>query len=232
MSGQTIQIDGPDGTFSGYLALPKGGKGPGIVVLQEIFGVNEVMRDIADNLAAQGYVALCPDLFWRIEPGIDITDKTDTDMARAFELFGLFDMETGIKDVTATIKHLRNLDACTGKVGAVGYCLGGMMAYLTATRTDIDASVGFYGVNIQTLLDEASNIKKPLALHIAGNDEFVPAEAQDQIVSGLADNKHVELFQYPGRDHAFARSGGAHFHQADADSANTRTLNFFKKNLG
>ncbi len=232
MSGQTIQIDGPDGTFSGYLALPKGGKGPGVVVLQEIFGVNEVMRDIADNLAAQGYVALCPDLFWRIEPGIDITDKTDTEMARAFELFGTFDMETGIKDVAATISHLRTLDACTGKVGAVGYCLGGMMAYLTATRTDIDASVGFYGVNIQTLLDEASNIKKPLALHIAGNDEFVPAEAQDQIVSGLADNKLVELFQYPGRDHAFARTGGTHFHQVDADSANTRTSNFFKKNLG
>ncbi|MDF1685594.1 MAG: dienelactone hydrolase family protein [Parvibaculaceae bacterium] len=232
MSGQMIQIEGPDGTFDGYLALPEGGKGPGIVVIQEIFGINKNMRDIADNLAAQGYVALCPDLFWRIEPGVNLTDQTEAEMARAFELFGLFDMETGIKDVATTISHLRKSDACTGKVGSIGYCLGGMLAYLTATRTDVDASVGYYGVNIQTLLSEASNITKPLALHIAGNDEFVPVEAQEQIISGLADNPHVELFQYPGRDHGFARSAGTHHHPEDADTANARTLAFFKKHLG
>jgi len=232
MAGKDITIKGPDGDFSGYLSLPASGKGPGIVVIQEIFGVNQVMRDITDWLAGEGYAALCPDLFWRIEPGIQITDKTDEEWKQAFDLFGKFDVDKGMTDIQATITHLRSLSECTGKVGAIGYCLGGQLAFLTATRTDADASVGYYGVNIQNRLDEAAKIKKSLMLHIAGKDEFVPKEAQDQIVAGLKDNGNVTLHQYPERDHAFARQGGAHYDEADAKAANARSLDFFKKNLG
>ncbi|MGQ3031372.1 MAG: dienelactone hydrolase family protein [Ferrovibrionaceae bacterium] len=220
------------GEFTGYLALPAAGKGPGIVVLQEIFGVNAVMREVCDELAAQGYVALCPDLFWRQEPGIQITDKTDAEWKRAFELFQGFDINTGMMDVSHAIDALRRHDACTGKVGTVGYCLGGRLAYLAATRTTTDASVGYYGVYIQDHLDEARNIKNPLMLHVAEADEFVPPEAQAKIKEGLAGNPLVTVHSYAGRDHAFARVGGKHYDAAAAKLANDRTAAFFKQHLG
>ncbi len=231
MSGQTITIDGPDGQFSGYLALPGTGAAPGIVVLQEIFGVNKVMRDTCDWLASEGFVALCPDLFWRIEPGIDITDQTEEEWKQAFDLFGKFNVDTGIEDVRATIDTMRGLDTSAGKVGAVGYCLGGQLAYLTAARTDADASVGYYGVNIQNLLGEADGIENPLMLHIANKDEFVPPEAQEQVVAGLKDNANVTIHRYAACDHAFARVGGAHYDKEAADLANGLTVSFFKDNL-
>jgi len=230
MSAETITISGPDGNFTGYLATPKGdGPFPAIVVIQEIFGVNVVMRDICDGLAAQGYLALSPDLFWRIEPGIDITDQSEAEWAKAFELFNAFNVDNGIVDLQATINTARQLG--NGKVGTLGYCLGGQLAYLSATHTNADASVGFYGVNIQARLEEASNISKPLMLHIAGQDEFVPADAQAEIHAGLDNHSNVTLHDYPARDHAFARVGGAHYDKADADLANKRTLDFFKANL-
>lgn len=229
MTGTTITIKGPDGDFSGYLAKPASGTGPGVVVIQEIFGVNKVMRDIADDLAAKGFVALAPDLFWRLEPGVDITDQSEAEWAKAFDLFGKFKSDTGIIDIKATIDTLRPMT--NGKVGAVGYCLGGLMAYLTACHTSADASVGFYGVSINTKLDEAKGIKKPLMLHIAGKDEFVNAEAQAEMIAGLNDNPHVTLHQYPDCNHAFARVGGANYDKQAATDANERTLAFFKKHL-
>ncbi len=229
-NAEKITINGPDGDFQAYLSKPEGsGSHPAIVVIQEIFGINEVMRDICDDLATKGYIAIAPDLFWRIEPGIEITDKTDAEWARAFELFGAFDVDKGMVDIQATIDTARKLSS--GKVGAGVYCLGGQLAYLTATRTNADAAVGFYGVNIQARTDEAAQIKKPLMLHIAGKDEFVPADAQKQIHAALDDNTLVTLHDYPDRDHAFARVGGAHYNKADANLANTRTLDFFKDNL-
>src|SRR6185503_8633565 len=155
MSGQTVTINGKDGAFSGYLASPGSGRGPGLVVIQEIFGVNPVMRDIADGMASRGYYALVPDLFWRLEPGVSLSDKSDADRAKAFDLLGRFDIDKGVADIQSTIDHLRALPGCTGKVGALGYCLGGQLAYLTAARTNSDASVGYYGINIQNRLDEA-----------------------------------------------------------------------------
>lgn len=231
MSGETITIKTPDGSFSGYLSKPESGAGPkpGIVVIQEIFGVNQVMRDLTDWYASQGYVALCPDLFWRIEPGIDITDKTEEEWKQAFDLFGKFDVEKGTADIAATIDTLRPMTS--GKVGAVGYCLGGQLAYLTACHTSSDASVGYYGVNIQNRLDDAKGIKTPLMLHVAGKDEFVPPEAQEQIVSGLRDNAQVTIHRYPDMDHAFARPGGAHYDKKTADEANDRTIKFFQRHL-
>ncbi len=220
------------GSFSAYLATPKSGKGPGIVLIQEIFGVNKVMRDLADGFAAQGYTVMCPDLFWRQEPGIQITDKTEAEWKKAFALYQGFNVEKGVDDLKATLAALRKHPACSGKVGSVGYCLGGKLAYLMATRSDSDANVGYYGVGIQDQLDEAKNIRKPLLLHIAGKDQFVPPEAQAKIKQSLKGNPHVTIYDYPAQDHAFARVGGQHYDKAAADQANQRTAEFFKKNLG
>jgi carboxymethylenebutenolidase len=220
------------GRFQAYLATPKQGNGPGLVVIQEIFGVNAVMRAIADGLAAQGYVALCPDIFWRIAPSIQLTDKSEAEWKRAFELFQAFNVDAGVTDLKATLAALRTHAACTGKVGSVGYCLGGKLAYLMATRSDADASVGYYGVGIQDLLGEATALKKPLMLHIAEKDQFVPPPAQAKITAALSGNPHVTLHSYPGADHAFARSGGEHYDKAAADLANGRTAAFFRRHLG
>ncbi len=231
MTGKDITIQTADGAMGGYLAAPTNARGPGLVVIQEIFGVNKVMRDLADGFAAHGYVALVPDLFWRIQPGVQLTDKTKGEWDQAFALMNKFDPDSGVKDIQASIDHLRKADDCTGKVGAVGYCLGGLLAFLTAARTDADASVGYYGVNIQTKLDEAKAIRKPLMLHIAGKDGFTPPDKQKQIVDGLKDNSHVTLHIYPQMDHAFARVGGEHYDHANAELANGRTSTFFRQYL-
>ena len=229
--GEKVQISTPDGAFGAYVARPAAAKAPAIVVIQEIFGVNRVMRDLADGYAADGYLAICPDLFWRIEPGIDITDQSEAEWKKAFELFNAFDVDLGVKDIAATIAHIRGDAGCAGKVGAVGYCLGGLLAFLTAARTDVDAAVGYYGVGIERRLAEADKLAGPLILHIAQNDQFVPTEAQALIVAALKNHPHVELYTYPGRDHAFARKGGEHYHAADAAAANARTLTLFRKAL-
>jgi carboxymethylenebutenolidase len=230
--GDRTTITTPDGSFEAYVARPSSSPAPAVVVIQEIFGVNAVMRQITDDLAAQGYLAICPDLFWRIEPGIDITDRSEAEWKRAFELFNAFDVDTGVQDIAATIDHIRKDPACSGKVGDVGFCLGGLLAFLTATRTDADASVAFYGVGIDGRVGEAARLAHPLQLHIAEEDQFVPKEAQAVIVQALKDNPLVEIYTYPGRDHAFARPGGQHYHEADAKLAQGRMLAFFEKHLG
>jgi carboxymethylenebutenolidase len=231
MTGKDITIQTPDGAMGGYLAAPTNARGPGLVVIQEIFGVNQVMRDLADDFAAHGYVALVPDLFWRIQPGVQLTDKTKAEWDKAFALMNAFDPDKGVADIQASIDFLRKDAAVTGKVGAVGYCLGGLLAYLTAARTDADASVGYYGVNIQKKLDEAKTIRKPLMLHIAGKDGFTPPDAQKEIVDGLKSNSHVTIHLYPEMDHAFARAGGEHYDHANAELANGRTATFFRQHL-
>lgn len=226
-----LTVSCPDGEFSAYLALPARTPAPAVLVIQEIFGVNHVMRDICDNLAAQGYVACCPDIFWRIEPEIDITDKTEAEWNKAFELFGKFDADKGTDDLKATLAALRSHPASTGKVGSVGYCLGGKMAFLMATRSNADCSVSYYGVGLEELLGEAGNIKKPLLMHMASEDQFVPKDAQVKIREGLKDHANVTLHVYEGNDHAFAREGGAHYDAKAAATANARTAAFFKQQL-
>ncbi|MSP88740.1 MAG: NADPH:quinone reductase [Alphaproteobacteria bacterium] len=219
------------GSFTAYLAKPALGRGPGIVLIQEIFGVNKVMRNIADGLAAQGYMVLCPDLFWRQQPGIQITDRTEAEWARAFELYKGFSEAKGVDDLLATLDHLRALPGCSGKVGTVGYCLGGKLAYLMATRSTADCNVSYYGVGIEGALGEAGNISRPLLMHVASADKFVPPEAQAKIRAGLAKNKRVAPHVYAGMDHAFCRVGGQHFNAAAAELANGRTAAFFAKHL-
>ncbi len=227
-----ITIKAADGgSFSAYLAEPKSGKGAGVLVIQEIFGVNKVMRQISDGLAAQGYFALCPDIFWRQEPGVQLTDQTDAEWARAFEFFKGFDEAKGIADLKATLAHLRGIKGCSGKAGTVGYCLGGRLVYLMAARSDADCNVSFYGVGIENNLDEATNIRKPTTLHIAEKDSYVPPEAQAKIKTALLGHPHVTVHSYSGQEHAFARTGGKHYDKASADLANKRSAEFFRKHL-
>jgi carboxymethylenebutenolidase len=230
--GERTTITAKDGTFSAYVARPSRPSAPAVVVLQEIFGVNQVMRDITDGLAGQGYLAICPDLFWRIEPGVDITDKSEAEWKRAFELMNAFDVELGVGDIAATIAHIRKDAGCSGKVGAVGFCLGGQLAFLTATRTDADASVAYYGVGIENRVAEAEKLTHPLLMHIAEEDQFVPKAAQGVILQALKDHPQVEIHTYPGCDHAFARPGGDHYDEAAAKLAGGRTLQFFQRTLG
>ena len=226
-----ITINAPDGSFTAYRAAPASGSGPGLLVIQEIFGVNKVMRDLCDGYAAQGYVAVCPDLFWRQEPGIQITDQSDEEWQQAFKLYQGFNEAKGVEDLKATLAHMRGDSNVTGKVGSVGYCLGGKLAYLMATRSDADASVGFYGVGIESALDEAKALSSPLMLHIPEKDSFCPPEAQQAIHQALDGHPTVTIHDYAGCDHAFARVGGAHYDKAAAESANQRSADFFAQHL-
>lgn len=229
MAGAKISINVQDGPFDAYVAKPASGEGPAIIVIQEIFGVNPWIREVADRYAAQGYVAVAPDLFWRIRPGIELNDRDPGELKQAFDLFGQFDVAKGVEDIQATIDAARVMS--TGKVGAVGFCMGGLLAYLTACRTDADAVSSYYGVAIDNFLGEAANIKKPTLVHIAGEDKFVSKEAQEKINKGLASHAGVTVYNYAGQEHAFARDRGEHYDAASAKLANQRTEDLFKKNI-
>jgi len=216
------------GEFDGYLALPASGYGPGIVVLQEIFGVNSFMRSVVDWYAAHGFVALCPDLFWRIERGVELTEA---DRPKAFQLYNELDEAKAVEDSAAALEFLRKHSACSGRVGAVGFCLGGNLAYLLSVRFKPDCAVGYYGVSIEKSLDEAKNLSSPLLLHIAGADQFCPPEAQAQIHAALDSTPLATIHDYPGHGHAFGRVGGEHYDPAATELANLRSLEFFVSQL-
>lgn len=225
-----IQATDGSGAFDGYLALPAAGKGPGIVIAQEIFGVNKTMRELADYYAEEGYVALVPDLFWRQEPGIDI-DESQFD--RALTLYQGFDEAKGVEDIQAALDTLRALPEFAGRAGVLGFCLGGKLAYLAACRTDCDVAVSYYGVGIEQALGEADRLAgKALVLHIAEQDGFCPPEARNAILLALQGRPGVELYVYPGADHAFARTGSSHYHKPSALMAHQRSIAAFRGTLG
>jgi len=217
--------------FDAYIALPAGGYGPGVVVLQEIFGVNQFLRQVCEWYAAHGFVAICPDLFWRQEPGVELTDQSEAEWQKAFQLYQGLDEAKAVEDSAAALEFLRQHPACTGGVGAVGFCLGGKLAWLLSVRYKPDCTVGYYGVGIEKALYEANGLASPLMLHIAGKDQYCPPEAQEQIHETLDSNSLVTIHDYPGQDHAFGRPGGAHYDAAAAEVANLRTLEFFLRHL-
>ncbi|CAB3870980.1 hypothetical protein LMG26846_02993 [Achromobacter insuavis] len=227
-----VTIASHDGqSFSAYLAVPAAGHGPGLVLCQEIFGINDFMRRTAQSLAEEGYVVLAPDLFWRQQPGIQLTDGP-ADMPRAFELYQGFDVDLGIKDIAATLAALRALPEQQGGAGVLGYCLGGKLAYLAACRTDADVAIGYYGVGIEDSLEEAANLRGRLALHIAEQDGFCPPPARQRILEALGGKANVELYVYPGMDHAFARTGGAHYDKPSALMAHQRSMAALQRVIG
>ncbi|MFS2052664.1 dienelactone hydrolase family protein [Variovorax sp. Varisp41] len=234
MTGQYIQLAAKDGSgsFRGYLAVPASGHGPGLVIAQEIFGVNKTMRDVADYYAEEGYVALVPDLFWRQQPDVELS-YSEADWQQAFEFYGGFDEAKGMEDIQAALDVLRDRpEVVERQAGVLGFCLGGKLAYLAACRTDADVSVGYYGVGIDAALEEAKNIRKPLLLHVAELDKFCPPEARERIVQALKGHPKVALHVYPGVDHAFARAGGDHFHKPSALMAHERSIAALKAAIG
>ncbi|EPG5281296.1 dienelactone hydrolase family protein [Pseudomonas aeruginosa] len=232
--GQYVSIAASDGSgrFDAYLALPASGKGPGVVIGQEIFGVNANMRAVADLYAEEGYVALVPDLFWRLQPGVDL-GYDEAAFAKAIELFQRIDLDAAVDDIAACIEHLRQREEVVhAGIGFVGFCMGGKLAYLAATRTDVSCSVGYYGMGIEALLDEAKQIKGRLVLHFAEQDAYCPQQARDAILPCLRNLPKTELYLYPGVDHAFARVGGMHFDKPAYLMAHERSIAALKREIG
>jgi carboxymethylenebutenolidase len=230
MTTVTIPTLEGDANFTGYIARPDGETRAAIIVIQEIFGVNPGIRQKCDKLAAEGYLALAPDLFWRLEPSVTLDPDVEEEFKTALDLMGRFDQDQGIRDIQAAINYLREAEEAD-KVGCVGYCLGGRLAFMTAARTDISASVGYYGVGIDGLLGEKHAIANPLMLHIPTADGFVPPETQAAMHEGLDDHPKVTLHDYEGLDHGFATETGERRREEAANLADKRTGAFFAEQL-
>ena len=227
--GEWVQMQGPDGAFKAYAARPAGTPSAAVVVVQEIFGVNAVMRGKADWLAREGLLAIAPDLFWRIRPDVELTDQTDAEWKEAIELMNQLDKDAAVRDIAATLAHVRTMGP--SKAGVMGYCMGGYLAFLAACRTDTDASVAYHGGGIHTALGEAGGIKKPLMLHNPMKDAFIPVEALNAIRETLKGNPLVTIHEYAEQDHAFTREGGKHYDAAATRIADARTAAFLKQAL-
>ena len=232
MAQVEIETFDGDGKFNAYLAEPEGEPRGAIVVIQEIFGVSPGIRRKCDHWAALGYVAAAPDLFWRFAPGVELDPDVPEEFQRALQLMGQLDQDLAMKDIEATIRALRSSLPDGGKVGVVGYCLGGRLAYMSAARTDSNVSVGYYGVGLDGLLGEQHAIANPLLLHIAEEDHFVSKDAQRAIAEGLRDNPHVTIHSYPGVDHGFAAEMGNRRSEEAARLADSRTEQFFARHIG
>ncbi len=217
------------GGMNVFAAAPSTAPTAAIIVIPEIFGVNPGIRQKCAKLAAQGYLAVAPDIFWRFAPGVELDPDVPDQLNEAFGYFQQYDANDGMIDIEAAIKHLHAQGI--GKVGAVGYCLGGRLAYMAACRTDISASVGYYGVMIDQMLDESHAIANPLMLHIPTADHFVGPEAQAAIHAGLGDHPKVTLYDYDGLDHGFAAELGNRRDETGAQLADSRTAAFFAEHL-
>ena len=234
--GEYVKIDAlaEDALFPAYVAAPSGSARAAIIVIPEIFGVNAGIQQKCDLLAEAGYLAVAPDIFWRFAPGVELNPDIEAELQEAFGYFGQYDADDGVRDIEAVIHAIRgglSGQAPVEKVGAVGYCLGGRLAYMAAARTDISASVGYYGVMIDQMLNESHAIAHPLMLHIPTADHFVGPEAQAAIHAGLGNNPKVTLYDYEGLDHGFAAEMGNRRNVAGADLADARTAAFFTSHL-
>jgi carboxymethylenebutenolidase len=218
------------GDMAVYAAAPAGTPKAAIIVIQEIFGVNPGIRQKCDSWAAAGYLAVAPDLFWRFAPGVELDPDIESELNEAFGYFQQYDANDGVVDIEAVIKHVHAQGIA--KVGCVGYCLGGRLAYMAACRTDISASVGYYGVMIDQMIGESHAIAHPLMLHIPTADHFVGPEAQAAIHAGLGDHPKITLHDYEGLDHGFAAEMGNRRDEAGANLADSRTASFFAEHLG
>ena len=232
MSKAKIAATDGTGAFSAYVAAPAcSGPAPAIIVILEIRGVNANLRGICDEYAARGYLAVAPDLLWRFEPDLDYDPDTEAGWKKAMAIHAVFDEGKAVDDLMATLAWVKGHDRCNGTVGALGYCLGGKLAYLMAARSDVKAAVGYYGIGIDKMLDEAAGITHPLMLHIAGEDRFVPPDAQARITERLASVPGAEAHIYPGADHAFARKDGVRYLPGAAMEADQRTVAFLERSL-
>jgi carboxymethylenebutenolidase len=226
-----ITIEGRDGGFGAYIARPKILPAPAVAVLQELFGVNADIRKTCDELAEQGFIAVAPDLFWRQEPGVDLSVTSEADWQHGLRLYQAYDRDAGARDVKDTANTVAKLPGCTGRVAVLGYCLGGLMSFLTAARYGVDAAVAYHGGDTEKYLGEAGGLDAPLLMHLAEEDEFISKSAQAEIKTALARKSNATVYSYPGQNHAFARHNGTHYNAAAAALANGRTSEFLRQHL-
>jgi len=229
--GDRITIKGRNGTFGAYLALPRASPAPAVVVLQELFGVNADIRQTCDELAALGFIAVAPDLFWRQEPGVDLDVRSEPDWQHGLRLYQAYDRDAGARDVKDTVAAAAKFPDCTGKVAVLGYCLGALMSFLTAARYSVDAAVAYHGGDTEKYLDEVDGLDAPLLMHLGEEDEFISKPAQAEIKAALARKPNATVYSYPGQYHAFSRHNGAHYNAAAAALANSRTHDFLNRQL-
>ena len=226
-----ITIRGRDGSFSAYIARPKVLPAPGVVVLQEVFGVNADIRKHCDELAEEGFLAVAPDLYWRQEPGVDLDASLGADWQHAVRLYQAYDRDAGAKDAKDTVNEVAKMPECTGKVALIGYCFGGLMVFLTAARYGVDAGVAYHGGDTEKYLGEVSGLNAPLLMHLAEEDEFISKSAQAEIKAALSKKPNATVYSYPGQYHAFSRHNGAHYNAEATELADTRTDEFLKLHL-
>jgi carboxymethylenebutenolidase len=225
-----IDIAAEDGTFQAYQALPHTGKGPGIVLIQEIFGVNQHIREVADQYAADGYVVLAPDIFWRAEPRVELTYE-GADREKGIAIMQGTDFTKTLKDIGATAQALRALPELDGKVGTIGYCLGGRLAYNAAASGFVDAAVSYYGGGIQNQLDRAADVKVPILFHYAEEDSSIPLSAVGEVKERFAGRDNAAFHLYLGAHHGFNCPHRSTYQQHAAALAHGRTLVFLAENL-
>ena len=226
-----ITIEGRDGAFDAYIARPKTLPAPAVVVLHEVFGVNTDIRKTCDELAEQGLIAVAPDLFWRQEPGVDLGGTSEADWQHGLRLYQPYDRDAGARDVKDTANSVAKLPDCSGKVAVMGFCLGGLMTFLTAARYGVDAAVAYHGGDTEKYLGEVNGLDAPLLMHLAEEDEFISKPAQAEIKKALASKPNATVYSYPGQHHAFARHNGTHYNAAAAALANGRTSEFLHRRL-
>ena len=230
MENQTA-IKSADGAFGAYAARPKALRAPAVVVLQELFGVNADIRKTCDELAEQGFLAVAPDLFWRQEPGVDLSVTSEPDWRHGLRLYQAYDRDAGVRDVRDTVNVVAKLPECTGKVAVLGYCLGALMTFLTAARYDVDAAVAYHGGDTEKYLGEVGGLHAPLLMHLGEEDEFISKPAQAAIKAALVRKANATIYSYPGQRHAFSRHNGAHYNAAAAALAHARTYAFLHEAL-
>jgi carboxymethylenebutenolidase len=232
-----IPIPARDGsaTFTGYLARPAGGTGPGLVLIQYVCGVNQVMRRYADGYAAMGYCVLVPDLFWRQEAGVqlipDPARPSKEEFARALELNAGIDDALAVEDLLAAADVLRAHGACTGPVGALGYCLGGRLVVPMATQGDLACAVSYYGVNLDRYIDAAADASCPMLFHVAGEDSMVPDTVRRAIKERMAGRADCTVTLHAGVDHAFALPSGPNYNPDAAIAANAQSAAFLARHM-
>jgi len=232
MAGQDISVAASDGgKFQAYLSKPESGGGPGVVVIQEIFGVNAHIRSVCDRYAEEGYVALAPDIFWRIEPGVTL-NYDEKGIARGRDLATRIDLELAIADIASSIAVLRTSIGASGKVAAIGFCFGGRLAYLTAARTDIDVAVSYYGGGIEKLTDEARSIRCPIMFHWGADDSGIPANAREAVRVAMAGHDRAESYVYAEAGHGFNCDMRPSYNRFASRLAHSRTLGMLRWSIG
>jgi carboxymethylenebutenolidase len=227
---QWIEIDSAEGKFGAYLAIPHTQKGPGIVLIQEIFGVNEHIRSVAEQYAADGYLVIAPDLFWRNGHRIELS-YDEAGWKRAVELMNATDIKKAQTDIELAIDALKAQPGLDGGIASIGYCFGGLLSYHTAANGLVDVAIAYYGGGIQNYLDRADEIEVPLLMHFGEQDSHISLEAVEKIAERFDTNDNVEIVVYPEAEHGFNCSHRDSYNQRAAAEAHGNTLIFLGMEL-